>query len=62
MISRENMPDSALNVYLRSLKLILADAEHELPPTVWRSLREVLLLAVRARVRATRAEPRRRAA
>jgi hypothetical protein len=27
------MGDSPLNVYLRSVKPILADAEHELPPS-----------------------------
>jgi hypothetical protein len=41
--------DSMLNVYLRTIKLLLADAEHELPPKTWRALRDVLLLALRGR-------------
>jgi hypothetical protein len=41
------------------LKVILRDAEHELPPKTWHSLREVLL-ALRGRVkRSSRAESRR---
>jgi hypothetical protein len=43
------MADSPLNVYLRAVKLLLADAEHELPPKTWRALREILLLALRGR-------------
>ncbi|MFL5970945.1 MAG: hypothetical protein ACJ750_00990 [Gaiellaceae bacterium] len=43
------MADSPLNVYLRSLKAILADAERELPPRSWRSLTKILAIAVKPR-------------
>jgi hypothetical protein len=48
------MPDSALNAYLRVAKLLLADAERELPPRAWRTLREILLVALQERVRRSR--------
>ena len=57
-----DMADSPLNVYLRSLKAILADAEQELPPKTWRSLREIVLLALQARVRRSGRSESRRAA
>ena len=45
----KKMADSPLNVYLRSLKAILADAERELPPRSWRSLTKILAIAVKPR-------------
>jgi hypothetical protein len=39
------MADSPLNVYLRTLKAILADAERELPPRSWRALTAVIAIA-----------------
>jgi len=44
-----HMADSALNAYLRVAKLLLSDAERELPPKTWRALRDMLLIALRGR-------------